>query len=366
MITISNDINIKDLPDYPISPGETLKETLEVLGMSQTELARRMARPKKTINEIIHAKAAITADTALQLERVLGVTSKFWLNLEANYQMVKARTEELKKLTHEIKYVDKFPYAQMAKLGWVRKTSDKLEKASELLNFFGTVTLSNLELVKNISYRKDSHKKVSPESLTAWARRGELLARDVKTDKYNRRSFLNSLEEIKSLTRTMGDGFDSKLQNICAQAGVAVMFVPHLEKTYVNGSTRWLTPIKALIQLSIRYRYQDIFWFTFFHEAAHILLHGKSDTFVDVDDQAKSSKELEANQWASNFLIDPYAYKNFINNNGFSIGSIEEFAKHQNVAVGIVIGRLLHDDLISYSKWDRYRRKLFWRGEIAS
>ena len=135
MITISN-TNIKELPDLPIPPGESLKETLEAIGMSQTELARRMGRPKKTINEILHGKAAITADTALQLERVLGVTSKFWLNLEANYQMVKARAEAVNRLSHESKHVSRFPYAQMSSLGWVKKTRNKIYSSLENLNLF--------------------------------------------------------------------------------------------------------------------------------------------------------------------------------------------------------------------------------------
>lgn len=363
MITISNDLNIKDLPDYPVPPGETLKETLEMLGMSQTELARRMDRPIKTINEIIHAKAAITADTALQLERVLGVTSKFWLNLEANYQLVTAKTEASKKLASEIRYVAQFPYAQMAKSGWVKSTRDKFEKASELLNFFGVATFSSLKMVKSISYRKDIHKKASLESLTTWARKGELLAQKIYTEKYDKRLFLDSLEKVKTLSRNMGDDFAETLQDICAQSGVAVVFVPHLHKTYVNGATRWLTPEKALVQLSIRYRYQDILWFTFFHEAAHILLHGKNDAFVDVDDQEKSAKENEADQWAENFLINYRDYKSFVHNNTFTLATIKEFAFQQNVAISTVIGRLLHDELISYSKWNNYRLKLQWKSE---
>lgn len=54
--------------------------------MSQAVLAERTGRSKKTINEIIQGKAAITPDTALQLEKVLGVPASFWNNLERNYQ----------------------------------------------------------------------------------------------------------------------------------------------------------------------------------------------------------------------------------------------------------------------------------------
>ncbi len=361
MITISN-VDIEDLPNYPIPPGESLKEALEVIGMKQTELARRMDRPIKTINEIIHGKAAITADTALQLERVLGVTSKFWLNLEANYQMVKAKTEADKKLALEIRNAGNFPYAQMASLGWVKKTKNKIEKASELLNFFGLVSFSRLKMVKNISYRKDVKKKASQEALTAWLRQGEILAQDVTTEKYDKTEFLNALRNIKYSTRNIGKDFGGNLQDICAKCGVALVFVPHLEKTYVNGAARWLKSDKALIQLTIRYKRRDIFWFSLFHEAAHILLHNKTDEFVDVNDQTKSEKEIEADNWASDFLIKPESYREFCEEADFSLKAINVFASEQNVANEIVIGRLLHDNyLADYRRWITRLPTLEWK-----
>jgi len=81
-------------PDYAVAPGETLRETLESLNMSQAKLAERCGRPKKAINEIITGKAAITVETALQSERVLGIPASFWTKLESNYQETKARLQE--------------------------------------------------------------------------------------------------------------------------------------------------------------------------------------------------------------------------------------------------------------------------------
>ena len=91
-------------PDYAVPPGETLKETLETIGMSQAELAERTGRPKKTINEIIMGKAAITSETALQLERVLGVPASFWNNLERNYQerLARIKRRELPEKTGQL------------------------------------------------------------------------------------------------------------------------------------------------------------------------------------------------------------------------------------------------------------------------
>jgi HTH-type transcriptional regulator/antitoxin HigA len=73
-------------PEEVSPPGETLAETLEAIGMTQAELARRTGRPLETINEIILGKTAITAETALQLERVLNVPAAFWNNREAQYR----------------------------------------------------------------------------------------------------------------------------------------------------------------------------------------------------------------------------------------------------------------------------------------
>ena len=76
-------------PDYVSPPGESLQEKLEELGMSQVELARRTGCPRKTINEIIQGKAIITPETALHLERVLGIPVRFWINRQQRYLQYK-------------------------------------------------------------------------------------------------------------------------------------------------------------------------------------------------------------------------------------------------------------------------------------
>jgi len=73
-------------PDYAVAPGETLLETIQALGMNQTDLAARTGTPLKTIDEIIKGKESITPRTALQFERVLGIPATFWNSLERNYR----------------------------------------------------------------------------------------------------------------------------------------------------------------------------------------------------------------------------------------------------------------------------------------
>jgi addiction module HigA family antidote len=78
-------------PDSVTPPGDTLQATLDALGMTQKELAEQMGRPQKFISDIVNAEANITAETALQLEQVLGITASFWLRREQRYS-AKARS----------------------------------------------------------------------------------------------------------------------------------------------------------------------------------------------------------------------------------------------------------------------------------
>jgi addiction module HigA family antidote len=84
-------------PDHVSPPGETLLETLEMLGLSQAELAERTGRPKKAINEIVQGKVAITPETAMQLELVLKVPATFWLAREEKFRAWAGKTSRKRK-----------------------------------------------------------------------------------------------------------------------------------------------------------------------------------------------------------------------------------------------------------------------------
>ncbi len=116
-------------PDFITPPGETLQETLESLGMTQVELAERTGRPIKTISEIINAKTAITTETALQLEKVLGVPARFWINLERNYREFLARKADRQILEADLSWLEKFPIRAMSLMGWIRLFDDPFEQS---------------------------------------------------------------------------------------------------------------------------------------------------------------------------------------------------------------------------------------------
>jgi len=132
--------------------------------------------------------------------------------------------------------------------------------------------------------------------------------------------------------------------------GVVVAFVPELPKTRAQGAARWITPSKALIQLSCRGKRNDILWFSFFHEAGHLLLHGKKASFVDTDSAASTDKEREADEFASNILLPRRELKEFVAEAKFSEEAVVSFAEEVGVHPAIVVGRLQHEKIIGHDR----------------
>jgi HTH-type transcriptional regulator/antitoxin HigA len=128
--------------------------------------------------------------------------------------------------------------------------------------------------------------------------------------------------------------------------------LPHFKKTKINGATFWLDDkSKAVVALSLKGSYADIFWFSLFHELAHLLLHDKREIFLEdgYDDPALEKQEEEADCFARDFLIDPTVFEKFIDKNHFSKDAVEVFAKECDVLPSIVVGRLMHEKLVRYN-----------------
>lgn len=348
-------------PDLFSSPGETLMETLKAKGMSQYEFAIRSNMSPKNVNEIIKGKAPIKEKTAIHFERVLGIPARFWLNLESQYRESLEKVKEKKLLSSYVELLRKFPIADMVRRGWLKKCETNVDQLLELLSFFRVSSpeqLNNKTLLFNAVSFRNSKFQSDPYALKVWLQKGENDATEIECNPYNERSFLDQLNHIRKLTTSHFGPAKQDLIKKCASAGVAVVVVPEIGKARVSGATRWLNPNKALIQLSQRYKTDDHFWFTFFHEAGHILLHGKKDIFLEVDG-VKTNKETEADKFASNFLIPESEYTEFIRRHPHpTIKDIKMFSKKIGTSVSIIVGRLQHDKIIPYSKFNSYKKKI--------
>jgi len=352
-------------PDVAIPPGATLRDVLEAKGMTQADLALRMNRPPNKINEIVQGKRAITPETAGELELVLGWPASFWIQREAQYRAAKGRVETRERLKEQVDKLRDFPLNAMAKLGWLKKHKDPVEQVRELLRFLGLASFEEMRHLDAFApaWRKSPTKEASPYSLAAWLQRGARLANEVTTDTFATAKLRGRLGELRALTLMRPEEFERKLVTTCAQCGVAVVFVPHLPKTYASGAAYW-TGDKAVIQLSLRFRTNDHFWFSFFHEVGHILLHGKREAFVDdFKGDEGNRQEREANDFAAKTLIPDREYRRLLTLDFQSEAVIRAFAAEIGIAPGIVVGRLHHDKKSHYSVLNGLKEKFAWSDE---
>jgi HTH-type transcriptional regulator / antitoxin HigA len=356
------------IEDFATAPGETLRESLEALGMSQVELAERTGLDKKTINQIIKGVEPLSHNTALALEKVLRIPARFWVNLEANYRAYLTRVEEQERLTEYADWARDFPYPDMVKNGFIEAASKAEEKAMHLLRYFGVSTPQQwntcyAEMHLELSYRKSKHIEAKLAGLSSWLRQGELLAQQTETAEFNAEKFKENLVEIRKLTTAPASEFAPKIKELCAEAGVIYQLIPELPGQGISGVMRWFNK-RPMIQQSLLFKTNDHFWFTFFHEAKHVLQNRKKSIFLEGAnaDQEDQAREEEANQFASDLLIPPSTWKDFITQTSdFSSTVINAFASKLNIHPGIVSGRLLREKKLAYHQpAAKLRSKLKW------
>ncbi|HEY4487314.1 MAG TPA: HigA family addiction module antitoxin [Candidatus Paceibacterota bacterium] len=343
-------------PDFAVHPGETLREELETAHVSQVELAQRIGISEKHISQIINGESSITPDMAIKLERSLGVEAEFWANLQKNYDVTVARIESEQKLSKEVGEVKKFNcYSELVALGCVKNSRNLREKAENLLSFFGVDSLTYIPDVETVAFRQ-GRGKFDQRSLAAWLRCGEVEASKIEVGPFNKARVREIIPEIKKLT-PLPDDFSQLLQDLCATAGIAVVFTPYFKRTKVNGSTRWVGD-KAVIQLNTKGAYNDIFWFTLFHELGHVMLHGVKERFLEYDGKTLDEKENEANDFASKNLIPASEYEAYLRSGQLNRLTAEKFAKSIGIDVSIVLGRLAHDGRAKWPQIARDRQRL--------
>ena len=356
-------------PKWPLPPpGDTILDILGEKNWTQSEFADRVGYTPKHVSRLVCGKAAITEDAALRLERVLGGSAEFWLSREAKYREAMARAKEKKRLENETEWLNELPLGQMIKFGWVEKCPEKIEQVSECLKYFGVASVSawrsKYPLSSHLAAFKSSERfEKKTGAVAAWLRRGEQIAERRSCERYDRRGFMEKLLGFRELTNEIDpEGVVPRLIDACTEVGVIVVFEPAPRGCPVTGATRWLTPGKALIMLSLRHKSNDHLWFGFFHEAAHILLHGKRMMFLEINGGMENEHERQANEFAANFLI-PKEKAKILRSLPLSGSAVEAFAQEVGVAPGIVVGRMQHEGYLPMSHLNGLKIRYKWRTE---
>ena len=338
-------------PDYAVPPGSTLHEVMIDQGMSQKELALRTGLTPVTLIRIFKGEQPITYETAARLELVTGVPARFWNNLELQYREQQARINEKNRLKGYISWLKSIPTNELRQRGYLKHSENEPELLRETLAFFGVSSVQSWHDLwdePDVAARRSQCFESSPGPTAAWIRQGELHALKNACKPYSKETFQSTLKKIRILTKESPEVFEPEVIKLCAESGIALALVPEMKKVPWSGATKWLSPQKALIILNLRGKGEDKFWFSFFHEAGHVLHDSKKDLLIN-DGTDSDPREVKANFFAAEYLI-PTRYNDEIR--AFRSGSdVENLARKLEISPGIVAGRYQH----LTKRWSYYK-----------
>ena len=280
-------------------PGATIKEQLNDRGMSQKEFAARMDMSEKHISRLINGDVQLTPETSVKLEMVLGVPAKFWNNLEAIYREKLIKAEAENAMDVDVEIAKQFPYSEMAKFGWVPKTREAKEKVVNLRMYFEVVNLSLLgsAQITRIACRRLAITEKSDLALMAWAQEAKIRARGIQTAPINVNGLISAMPELRKMTALNPKEFCPKIKKCLADCGIALVFLPHLKGSFLQGAS-FMDGNKIVVGLTARGKYADKFWFSLFHELAHIVLG-----HVGQPNEISEEDEKAADKWSGDTLI---------------------------------------------------------------
>jgi hypothetical protein len=257
----------------------------------------------------------------------------------------------------------------MVAYGWVQKPADWLDQIEAVLRFFDIrdpdVWRANyLRTISGVRLRASNSRPPSEGSLAVWLRQAEKQAHEVNCKPWDSSNFHEVLEEAKGLTRVRNpDKFIPELQQLCASVGVAVVVVRAPSGCAISGAARFLADDLGFIGLTARHLTNDHLWFTFFHEAAHLLLHPSSDAFVDeLSVTTSEPTEKEADDFATGILLSESGRQK-LQMVSLNMQSIIRLAHELGTAPGIVVGQLQFLQRLGYgSSLNHLKRRYRWTG----
>lgn len=348
-------------PNWTTHPGEHLAEHLEARGWSQAQFARLAGLSPKLVSTIISGVNPVTAETAIKLERVLGVRADIWTGLQARWDLFHARAEA-KPLPDAKSWLSLFPIAELRHRKVLPETKDSQALVEGLLRFFsiGTVEAysSKVEALA-VHHRRSSAYESSEHHLFSWLMLGEYRARQMSLPAFDAQKFEEAVHKIRSLTAERASAFEPQMKKLCWDAGVALIFEPPISKTCVFGSARWFDSEHAIIQMSLRMKTNDHFWWTFFHEAAHISLH-RGKNFMDDQNGIGDGAEQEADNWAEEILVGRQRFSHFKQTRPRSRADVKRFSENIGLHPGIVVGMLQHARVLPFSNLNDLKTKFEW------
>jgi HTH-type transcriptional regulator/antitoxin HigA len=355
------------LPQWTSPPGDTIADIMASRQLSHSDLARLLEETAAFVDGLLDGREAITLGLARRLQDVVGGSATFWMTRDRQYRDDVARLRAA-----GLPWLLELPLIDMERLGWIPMDTPHGFEVEALLRYFAVPSVPAWRaryatVLRDAAFRTSPTFESTPGAVAAWLRQGERTAQSMSCNQWNAEALRRTLVELRSLTRVRDpERFIPKLQASAAVCGVAVVVLQSPDGCRASGAVRWLSQHKALILLSARHLTDDHFWFTFFHECAHLLLHQETYIFLDEDNQVASTVEEEANQFASETLI-PQRYRDALSQVRAETFEIVRLASEIGIAPGILVAQLQRAERIPKSHLNRLKRRYAWEnGRLVS
>lgn len=344
-------------PNWVSPPGETIAAILKARAIPLHEFSELVGLPEQQALGLLSGSHPIDSTLAVRISVNLGSTPRFWIERERKF---KANLKALEKRFPELEqWFRSFPVTRMREMGWIPRVGSETNAPFELLDFFGVSSVEEwrsqyVRSLQKTSFRTSPTFENNIHATTAWLRRGELIADEVVCRTWNKDNFSRCLLELKHLSREANPrAFLPELQSECARHGVAVVVERCPSGCAASGATKMLESRKALLLLSARFLSDDHFWFSFFHEAGHLVLHGGELT-VESEDSCSSKKETQANEFAQEIILHPEG-EDALRSLPINKFAIARFAKHCDVSPGIIVGQLQNRNRLSHGRFNKFK-----------
>jgi HTH-type transcriptional regulator / antitoxin HigA len=352
-------------PKWLSKPGDTISARLKTVGTTRSDFAWQIGFSEEQLSDLMAGRAEITAGVAKSLSTVLGGSIEFWQHRDAAYRKDAKRLAELIPVGVRKTWLRSLPINDMANFGWIQPSNDPIDKMAACMRFFNVATFECWEQqiksnVGQTNFRNSETFKSNPASVMAWLRIGEIQAQEIECASWNKDAFKQCLTEARSLTRLRDPAvFLPKLRALFAAAGVALVVARTPSRCHASGATKFLSRDKALILMSFRYLSDDHFWFTLFHEAAHLILHDNDKTYLEGDALCAEEVEKEANEFSQNLLI-PQQFRSELAQTAITEKRILRLATRIGIAPGIVVGQLQHMGRVQHNYFNYLKRRFKW------
>jgi HTH-type transcriptional regulator / antitoxin HigA len=352
-------------PRWASPPGATIKDVLDERQMTSARFAEVLQIDVEAVEELISGRTPMTVGLARKLSDHLGATVEFWLTRDVQFREDIVRSEG-------DKWAADLPLKHMESLGWITSSDDWKGRLRSCLQFFAARDFRDWQakyqpILQGSHFRFPSTTRQNPAAVLAWLRQGEIVTSGQLKNPWNPGSFRASLQRARHLTRERDPSrFLPNLINLCTESGVSFAVVRAPEGCPVSGVARFTINDQPMIILSARYLADDHFWFTFFHEAGHLLLHGPGNLYLDDDAELNGEAdapvaELEANEFAETVLI-PDGIPDEMQIGRLSAREAIRASQDIGISPGILVGQLQHRRIIGFDTLNGLKRRYKWVG----